>query len=125
LKKTEPDYQPVPASAIPETREEGVRMRTVVGTGSPVKLHTEVRYIDVTMRARESFVHPIPGGWNGLVYVLEGEVSVIGATLAAGEAVAFESGGEVEVLAREEARFVLIAGQPHGEPIRQRGSFVE
>lgn len=125
LKETEPDYQPVPASEIPESEEDGTRIRTVIGSGSPVELHTEARYLAVDLGAEDSFVDRIPAGWNGLVYVLEGRASVGGATLAAGEAVTFEGGGGVEVTAEEDSRFALIAGEPHGEPIRQRGSFVE
>lgn len=41
------------------------------------------------------------------------------------EAAILEPGGEVTAAAENSARFVLIAGEPHGEPIRLRGSFVD
>jgi hypothetical protein len=124
LKKVEPDYQPVPSDDIPEREEEGVRVRTVVGEGSPVELHTEVRYVDVTVASEGAFADEIPEGWNGLVYVLDGELALGEATLGPAKAAIFRGGGEVRATATEPTRFVVIAGAPHDEPIRQRGSFV-
>ena len=124
LKKVEPAYQPVPASQIPEADEDGVRVRTVVGAGSPVELHTTVRYLDVVLPSGRSFEECIPSGWRGLVYVLEGEIALGARTLQRGQAATFEEGGRLEVTAARDARFALIAGEPHGEAIRLRGSFV-
>jgi hypothetical protein len=124
LKETEPDYQPVPAAEIPESEDGGIRVRTVVGEGSAVELHTAVRYLDVRLASGGRFEEEVPGSWNGLIYVLDGELSVAGSSLAPGKGVTFEGGGAVRVTAEGPARFVLIAGEPHGGPIRQRGSFV-
>jgi hypothetical protein len=124
LKKIEPDYQPVPSDDIPETEEDGVRVRTVVGEGSPVELHTDVRYVDVTVESEGVFREEIPEGWNGLVYVLDGEVALGDETLSPAKAAIFQGGGEVRGTATEPSRFVVIAGAPHDEPIRLRGSFV-
>jgi len=130
LKDMEPDYQPVPADEIPDSEGKGVRIRTVVGKGSPVELHTDVRYIDVTLEPAEvdhqvTYDDEVPPDWNGLIYVLQGEVTVGGRSVDRGKAVTFRGGGHVRVSAAEPSRVVLIAGQPHGEPIRQRGSFVK
>lgn len=130
LKETEPTYRAVAAEDIPEAEEGGIRTRTVIGDGSPVKLHTTVRYVDVVLSpeaagAELAYGEEMPSGWNGLVYVLEGEIVLSGGAVTRGRAAIFEGGGELEVTAREHARFVVIAGQPHGEPIRQRGSFVK
>ena len=124
LKKIEPDYQPVPSDEIPQREEDGVRVRTVVGKGSPVELHTDVRYVEVTVESEGVFTEEIPEDWNGLIYVLDGEVRVGDETLDRAEAGIFRGGGEVRVTATETSRFVVIAGAPLDEPIRQRGSFV-
>lgn len=125
LKETEPDYQQVEPSAIPEHEAEGVRIRTVVGEGSQVELRTPVRYIDVALEPGVAFENEIPMGWNALVYVLEGELRLDGSELTAGKAVMLEPRGKVTAVAEGSARFVLIVGEPHGEPIRQHGSFVD
>jgi hypothetical protein len=124
LKETEPAYQPIPASEIPDTEEGDVRIRTVVGPCSPVELHTAVRYLDVRLPSGGRFEDQVPEAWSGLIYVLEGELSIGGSALGPREAVTFERGGHVEVMAEGKARFALIAGEPHDEPIRLRGSFV-
>jgi redox-sensitive bicupin YhaK (pirin superfamily) len=125
LKKLEPDYQPVPSDETPQRDEDSVRVRTVVGEGSPVALHTDVRYADVTVESAGVFTDEIPEDWNGLIYVLDGEVHLGDVTVERGKGAIFRGGGEVRAMAKEAARFVMIAGAPHGEPIRQRGSFVE
>ena len=129
LKGIEPDYQAVPAQDIPETETGGVRERMVVGDGSPVGLHTDVRYVDVALEPdaagrQLTYEEDIPLDWNGLVYVLEGQVRLSGGALARGRAALFEGGGQLQVTAEEPSRIVVITGQPHGEPIHQRGSFV-
>ena len=124
LKEIEPDYQPVPSDEIPEREDDGVRIRTVVGEGSPVELHTEVRYVDVTVGPEGIFKDRIPAEWNGLVYVLDGEVALNERKVGRGKALIFRGGGALQAAAQETSRFVLIAGAPHEEPIRQRGSFV-
>lgn len=124
LKGIEPDYQAVPADEIPERREGAVRVRTVVEEGSPVALHTAMRYLDVALEPEAIFADQIPLPWNGLIYVLEGRVELGDAAVDRGNAVIFERGGDLRVTSAEASRFELIAGEPHGEPIRQRGSFV-
>lgn len=125
LKEIEPDYQPVPPDQIPDQQDGGVRVRTVVGEGSPVELRTDVRYLDMTLEPEAVFTDRIPSQWSGIVYVLEGRISLDDAALERGRAAIFRRGGEVRVTAEQGARFVLITGAPHREPIRQRGSFVE
>lgn len=125
LKKLEPDYQPVPSDEIPQREEDGVRVRTVVGEGSPVALHTDVRYADVTVESEGVFTDEIPDDWNGLIYVLDGEVNLGDVIVGREKAAIFRGGGEIRATATGAARFLVIAGAPHGEPIRQRGSFVE
>lgn len=126
LKKIEPDYQLAGRERIPETEEGGTRMRTVLGGGSPIELHTEVEWLDVTVESGPtSFRREIREGWNGLVYVLEGQISLRDRAIERAEAAVFGGGGEAQVRADSPARFLLLAGKPHGEPIHQRGSFVK
>ncbi len=119
-----PDYQAVPAQDIPEKEEKGILIRTVVGAGSPVMLHTKVQYFVVTVEGGTSFQDHIPEDWNGLIYVLEGEITLADVIVNRGGAAVFRGGGQLNVGIQRSAHFALIAGEPHGEPIRHRGSFV-
>lgn len=125
LKGIEPDYQQVEPSAIPERKTGGARIRTVVGEDSPVRLHTPMRYLGVALEPGAAFEDEILSEWNALVCVLEGPLRLDGLELASGEAAVLEPGGKVTAVAEGPARFVLITGKPHGEPIRQHGPFVD
>lgn len=125
LKGIEPDYQQVEPSAIPERKAKGMQIRTVVGEGSPVRLHTPMRYLDVALESGATFEDEIPPKWNTLVYVLEGEPRLNGLKLISGEAAVLEPGSKVTVATEGPTRFELITGKPHGEPIHQYGPFVD
>jgi len=123
LKDSEPEYQSIPAERIPEMEGDGLRVRTVVGKGSAVKLHTEVRYVDVALEAGAVYEHDVPAGWNGIVYVLEGSVLLKEVEVLRAQA-AIIKGGRLRLSTEEPSRVAIMAGKPHEEPIRQRGSFV-
>lgn len=124
LKDVAPDYQSVPSHDIPQRKEQGVQVRTVVGAGSSVVLHTDVRYLVVKTEQGASFHEQIHEDWNGVIYVLKGKIALGDAVVSRGSAALFTGGGEVELTPGESAQLALIVGEPHGEPIRQRGSFV-
>ncbi len=125
LKGIEPSYQQVEPSAIPERKAKDAHIRTVVGEGSPVRLYTPMRYLDVALEPRASFEDEIPPEWNALIYILEGQLRLNGLELASGQAAVLEPGSKVTAVAEGPARLVLLMGKPHGEPIRQRGPFVD
>jgi len=124
LRGMKPDYQQVEPSAIPEKVSKGSRIRTVVGEGSPVELHTKVVYLDVTLLPRSEFAYDVGSELSVMMYVLEGGLTLGRSKLGRGEAGLLTTGERVEAAADGETRFVLIGGKPHGEPIVLRGSFV-
>jgi hypothetical protein len=87
-------------------------------------LQTEVEYFDLELLADASFGHEVSVGRNALIYVLEGEVSLLGERLAAGHAL-LPTSGVVEISAVTNSRVVWLSGTPHGEPINQRGPYVD
>jgi hypothetical protein len=124
LKKMEPAYAATDARDIPEDSVRGARVRTVVGHQSPVRVQTDMRYLDVALRRAERFEEQIAQGMRAFVYVIEGHVKIGDVALAMGDA-ALPVPGAFEVRAEDDARVVLIAGMPHNEPIRQHGPFVD
>lgn len=124
LKQMDPSYRGLDGDALPIEQAEGVSVRIICGARSPVDLQTEVDYLDVGLRADARFSRAVPEGHNALLYVMEGEVSVLGETLRRGDGL-LPSAGEVVIQAHENARFAWLAGRPHGEPIRHRGPFVD
>ncbi len=133
LKDLPPDYQTVPASALPEEARDGARVRHVVGGGSPVALRTAVSYRDV--RLAGSFPWRVPAGWSGFAYVVEGAIleEGSGARVPAGHALVFHGFPEERELVLRPAggapgpsaaRAALVCARPHGEPIRLWGPYV-
>ncbi|MCF7886052.1 MAG: pirin family protein [Candidatus Marinimicrobia bacterium] len=125
LKNMEPTYQQVEPEDIPKKEENGVYIRSIVCENSPLTLHTKVEYIDVEMDQGAWFEKHIPAEWNTIIYVIDNNLIFDDLTLTPGEAIIGEFKNSLKVQAPERSRFVLITGQPHNEPIRQRGSIVE
>lgn len=129
LKGIPADYQGVAGDQLPEIEGAGFRARTIVGPGSPVQLRTEIRYYDVRLEPGAHWETGFPAEFNAALYVLEGSGSVgNGGIPLAKSTLAVLGEGEgvrVEAAPGAELRFALIAGKPHGEPIRMRGPYVD
>ena len=124
LKQIEPTYAGVDGAKMPLREAIGHVIREVVGPRSPVELQTEVEYYDLELVADASFAHVVPDGHNALIYVLDGEISLLGETLAAQGAV-LPTPGAIRIDARRASRVLWLSGRPHGEPIHHRGPFVD
>ncbi|KAM3258313.1 hypothetical protein ACQJBY_050208 [Aegilops geniculata] len=137
-KMVEPGYQEFQSKDIASTTsaDGDVTVRVIAGEAmgarSPVRTRTPTMYLDFTVRphAAAPVRQPVPPSWNAFVYVLEGE-GVFGPTAdqAAGahHLLLLGQGGDgVEVWNRSDKplRFVLVAGEPIGEPVAQLGPFV-
>ncbi len=124
-----PDYQSLRADEVPERAGQGVQTRVIVGPGSPVILHTPVLYLDVTLQPNTPWREQVPAEFAGFVYVLAGSgtFGADGASGHAGELLALGAGEDVSATSegQQALRFVLVAGEPHREPIRLRGPYVD
>lgn len=123
-KQMAPEYQGVRGDAMPVDERDGQRIHTVVGEASPVALHTEVEYLDVTLLADGSFDRVIPPGSSTLLYVIDGSVRVGEREVPRGQALVLGA-GELRARGKAGARVAWLRGRPHGEPIRHRGPFVD
>ena len=127
-----PSYRDIPSAAIPEfDTADGVHVRVIAGSsqgvdGAVQREATQPLYLDVHLPAGSRFAQAIPVGHNAFVYVCRGSVDVAGSVVAeCNMAILANDGGDGVVLAAtEEARVLVIAGQPLGEPIAQYGPFV-
>lgn len=131
MKMVEPRYQDIPPADIPEkTMDDGVHIRVVCGefdgTVGPVKdIVTHPFYFDITVPKGKTFRHSIPSGHTVFAYPFIGQGIISGKKVERGTLVIFnDDGEEIEVIADEEVRFLLVGGKPIGEPIVQRGPFV-
>lgn len=137
LKMTQPRYQEISSSRIPEIRrEDGVKIRVVAGQvdgvhGPVTEIAADPTYLDVSIPRNTSFAHPVERGHTAFAYVFEGEgtfgISDEGdeETVSHPKLAVFGEGDYVKVLTtRQPVRFLLISGQPLHEPIARYGPFV-
>jgi redox-sensitive bicupin YhaK (pirin superfamily) len=125
LKGLPPDYQQLQAGEIPEQAESGAHVRTIVGAGSPLTLRTPVEYLDIRLDAGASLTRPIPEGYRGFLYVVEGAITADGKQAAAGQALLVEDVPGLTLSAPQGGRLMWCFGHPHHEPIRQHGPYVD
>ncbi len=150
-KMMEPRYRDVKAAQIPEVSlTQGVKVKIICGqvngTRGPVKdIVTDPEYLDVLVPAGAEFHHPIRRGHTAFAYVIEGEGyfdperdayahEVIGSNYfdfdrrcVCGNRtiIHYGEGDEVAVFApASPVRFLLISGQPIGEPVAWYGPIV-
>ena len=98
------------------------------GIESKVFTLTPTLFWDVNILQAATFQESIPVRYNAFVYILEGTIrtgendSVVGTH---GSCIVFKTEGHaLKILSDNAARFVVLAGQPIGEPIIQHGPFV-
>lgn len=131
-KMVAPSYRDIPATTIPEfTTAEGIHVRVIAGAshgtaGAVQRPHTEPLYLDVHLPAGSRFEQPIPAGHNAFVYVYRGAVDIAGTSVGDRQMAILANNGApaVSVAAAQDARLLIVAGQPLNEPIAQYGPFV-
>jgi hypothetical protein len=109
-----------------------------VGVAGPVRdIAAEPTYLDVWLKPGATFTQPVPRGQAAFVYVFEGS-GVFGGDPAAGAggradgqsisaphlAVLGDGDSFTGSAGRQPVRYLLVSGQPLGEPIARYGPFV-
>ncbi len=134
LKMEAPRYQDISPDEVPalELGDAG-RIRFIAGRSSgiegPVRgIHTKPLFLDIQLTQASGFTQDLADGHNAFVYVFEGE-AIFGIShkhLRAGQlGVLSRNGTELKITTETSGvRFLLLAGQPIGEPIARHGPFV-
>jgi quercetin 2,3-dioxygenase len=127
-KDVEPSAQVLQPDQIPSRHEGDAIVRVLVGEGSPVKLGTPALILDVELPEGGQVTTPVPSGFQGFAYLLEGEGS-FGANRRSAkppQLVLLGPGDEFTVTdAAPGTRYLLMAGQPYGEMPVFNGPFVD
>jgi redox-sensitive bicupin YhaK (pirin superfamily) len=127
-KGAEPSAQLLQPRDVPFRQEGDAIVRVLVGQGSPVELGTPGLILDVELPKGGVFSSAVPSGFNGFVYLLEGEAS-FGANLRRATRSQIAVLGPGGALAVEQAqpgtRFILMAGKPYGETPIFNGPYVD
>ncbi|MCH7598071.1 pirin family protein [Patescibacteria group bacterium] len=126
-----PRYRGILSKDIPTVERENADVKVIAGnyqgTAGPVAdLAVHSVYLDVALRARQTFSCEVPSHHTVFLYVFEGSI-VIGDDEVIHESIVVLTleGSTVSVNTRNEgARFLLIGGEPLGEPVAWRGPIV-
>jgi hypothetical protein len=131
LKMTNPRYQEVKSSEIPEISKDGVVIKVIAGELDGVKgpvseIYTDPMYLDVSIPAKKSFRQDIKRGHTVFAYVFEGEgIFSENTKIPATNLIIFSDGDSVQISsANKPVRFLLISGKPLNEAIARYGPFV-
>ena len=123
-----PSAQVLLPAQIPVRREGDAIVRTLVGEGSPVRLGTPALILDVELAGGGQVTTPVPAGFQGFAYVLDGEAA-FGANrrpARPAQLVLLGPGTELSVTdATPGTRFLLMTGQPYGEAPIFNGPYVD
>ena len=131
-KMTAPKYQAISASDIPvvSLADDAGSARIIAGqladTQGAANTFSPVNMWDVRMNAHKAHTFAIPESHNLIILVLEGTIQLNGSEIARqGELVTFERGGaNVQIEANNQAKLLILSGEPLNEPIVGYGPFV-
>ncbi len=108
-----PDFEHYGKEALPVIEDEGKKLRLILGSAygatSPVKVSSDMFYLDVSLEA--GAVIPLPDNHEDRgIYVLEGSISVAGTSFEAGRMMVFRPGDKVAVKAEDQGARLMILG---------------
>jgi redox-sensitive bicupin YhaK (pirin superfamily) len=126
-----PWYRDFAAAELPRFRTAaGAEAILIAGeshgvAGALTRAATAPLYLDLHLPAGAHFIQSLPAEHNAFFYVYRGTVSIAGTEVPAGRMAILRNEGDGAVIeALEDARAILVAGRPLGEPIAQYGPFV-
>ncbi|MCE9899463.1 pirin family protein [Raoultella terrigena] len=131
-KMAAPGYQSITADLIPRVAlpDNAGHVRVIAGdyadVSGPARTFSPLNVWDMQLTQGHDVSLRQPAGWSTALVVLEGEISVNGAEKAReGQLVVLSQQGEtLHLSATADAKVLLLAGEPLGEPIVGYGPFV-
>ena len=119
-RKTEPDFQHFDGAGLPVVDGPGVKITAIAGAcsgeKSPIPTFQDLVYLDIEAASGVSHEFEVNAEHELAVYICEGSVNVSGAELKRFDLGWLTKGEVFSFSASEEARFMLLGGEPLPEP---------
>jgi len=128
-----PRYQDTPSERIPVARSnDGAVILKVIagesmGTQGVIETRIPILYLHATLQRGASFTQAIPSSRNALAFVIEGEGEFGDSRASQYQVAVFDRGADAARIVNtgtQPLQFLLIAGEPVGEPVARYGPFV-
>lgn len=129
-KMDQPEYFPLQKGQIPTFVAGLATLNVIAGElmrlKGPVPTKTPVNAATLLLNKGGQLAIPLPSSHSAFLYILDGKINVSGYGLAdALHAVVFADDGEgIELQALEDARILLMTGEPLNEKVVSHGPFV-
>ena len=124
-----PYYLPLSAEDTPLIHRKGVSIGVVAGdlegVQGPAKTYSPQTLLRVEAESNSKIEIPIPKNYNTILYLLNGSLLIDGEKIKAKTMVWFKNDGEkLSFEADEASTFIILSGEPIGEPVVSYGPFV-
>ena len=127
-KMMNPRYQDISAAESPIAEKNGVWARVVAGEclGVESSLDTviPITYVHVKMDTGSVLEKNLDLDLNGMIYVFKGEIEIEGKAVSDGSLALLSNGTTINITAKENSQYLILAGPEIGEPIARYGPFV-
>ena len=132
LKMTKPEYIYIDSKEMITHKDLDKKVKVIAGkfeeAEGPIKGHNvQPIYFDVDLKEQKEFKYNLPSTHNSFIYLISGEIEigqkkhdrVKNSTL-----LILTNGESLKILAKTNAKFLVIAGKPINEKIAKGGPFV-
>ena len=127
-KMIEPRYQEIPSNESNIAEKEGVWARVIagecLGVESSIDTMIPITMIHVKMDKGSKLEKSLQDDLNCMIYVFKGSIDIGWMTVDDGSLALLSKGSTIEVKAREESEYLILAGPEINEPIARYGPFV-
>jgi redox-sensitive bicupin YhaK (pirin superfamily) len=130
-KMSKPAYHPLTAEDTPTWEDGGWTVSLVHGewngNRSPIAATHPLRIANLTGEPGDQTTVPLPSGWVGALYVLDGSITLGGHTAMGKQMLVIDSVNldeELELACVDRARVLFLSGGPFNEPVVTHGPFV-
>lgn len=127
-KMIEPRYQEISSNESNIAQKEGVWARVIagecLGVESSIDTMIPITMIHVKMDKGSKLEKSLQDDLNCMIYVFKGSIDIGWMTVDDGSLALLSKGSTIEVKAREESEYLVLAGPEINEPIARYGPFV-